>query len=86
MSPEFPEGVFFVPACAFRFDVGCQAFAVHFRHGTNPLVRAKPYAVAAAVAVLSPVRGGRAEAGNVLRAMRDARGMRSIPGSGPPAR
>src|SRR4029079_12374739 len=26
-------------------------FALHFRHGTNPLVRAKPYAIAAAVAV-----------------------------------
>jgi GT2 family glycosyltransferase len=61
-------------------------FAVHFRHGTNVLVRVKPYAIAAAVAVLSPVRGGRAEAGNVLRAVRDARAMRSIPGSGPPAR
>jgi rhamnopyranosyl-N-acetylglucosaminyl-diphospho-decaprenol beta-1,3/1,4-galactofuranosyltransferase len=61
-------------------------FAVHFRHGTNPLVRAKPYAIAAAVALLSPIRGGRAEAGNVLRAVRDARAMRSIPGSGPPAR
>jgi len=66
-------------------------FAVHFRHGTNPLVRVKPYAIAGAVAVLSPIRGGRAEAGNVLRAVRDARAMRkvpgrSIPGSGPPAR
>jgi GT2 family glycosyltransferase len=50
-------------------------FVVHFRHGANPLVRAKPYAIAAAVAALSPVRGGRAEAGNVIRAIRDARGM-----------
>ena len=51
-------------------------FAVHFRHGENRLVRAKPYAIAAAVTALSPVRGGRAEAGNVLRAVRDARRMR----------
>ena len=51
-------------------------FAVHFRHGENRLVRAKPYVIAAAVTALSPVRGGRAEAGNVLRAVRDARRMR----------
>jgi len=50
-------------------------FAVHRRYGTNPAVRLKPYAVALAVAVLSPVRGGRAEARNVLRALRDSRGM-----------
>jgi rhamnopyranosyl-N-acetylglucosaminyl-diphospho-decaprenol beta-1,3/1,4-galactofuranosyltransferase len=69
-------------------------FAVHFRYGSNPLVRAKPYAIAAVVATLSPLRGGRAEAGNVLRAVRDARSMRrvpgpeagAIPGSGPSAR
>ncbi len=54
-------------------------FAVHFRYGANPLVRAKPYAIAATVVVLSPVRGGRAEAGNVLRAVRDARPMRRVP-------
>jgi len=58
-------------------------FAVHFRYGENALVRAKPYAIAAAVVALSPVRGGRAEAGNVIRAMRSARGMRTIPGSEP---
>jgi rhamnopyranosyl-N-acetylglucosaminyl-diphospho-decaprenol beta-1,3/1,4-galactofuranosyltransferase len=57
-------------------------FAVHFRYGTNRLVRAKPYAIAAVVTALSPLRGGRAEASNVIRAVRDARGMRSIPGSG----
>jgi GT2 family glycosyltransferase len=69
-------------------------FAVHFRYGSNPLVRAKPYAIAVVVATLSPLRGGRAEAGNVLRAVRDARSMRrvpgpevgAIPGSGPSAR
>ena len=51
-------------------------FAVHFRYGENALVRAKPYAIAATVTALSPLRGGRAEARNVLRAVRDARGMR----------
>jgi GT2 family glycosyltransferase len=55
-------------------------FAVHFRYGANPLVRAKPYAIAAAVTALSPVRGGRAEARNVLTAVRDARRMRDVPG------
>jgi GT2 family glycosyltransferase len=54
-------------------------FAVHFRYGANPLVRAKPYAIAASVVVLSPIRGGKAEAGNVLRAVRDARPMRGVP-------
>jgi rhamnopyranosyl-N-acetylglucosaminyl-diphospho-decaprenol beta-1,3/1,4-galactofuranosyltransferase len=61
-------------------------FAVHFRYGSNALVRAKPYAIAAAVVVLSPVRGGKAEASNVIRAIRSARGMRSIPGSTPLSR
>ena len=56
-------------------------FAVHFRYGTTPLVRAKPYAIAATVTALSPIRGGRAEARNVIRAIRGARRMRSIPGS-----
>jgi rhamnopyranosyl-N-acetylglucosaminyl-diphospho-decaprenol beta-1,3/1,4-galactofuranosyltransferase len=58
-------------------------FAVHFRYGANPLVRAKPYLIATGVLALSPVRGGRAEAGNVIRAIRGARAMRSIPGSTP---
>ena len=61
-------------------------FVVHFRYGTNALVRAKPYAIAAGVVALSPLRGGRAEAGNVIRAIRSARGMRSIPGSTPAPR
>ena len=50
-------------------------FVVHFRHGENALVRAKPYAITAAVVALSPLRGGRAEAGNVIRAIRGARAM-----------
>ena len=54
-------------------------FVVHLRHGENALVRLKPWLITAAVVLLSPVRGGRAEAANVIRAMRDARGMRSVP-------
>jgi rhamnopyranosyl-N-acetylglucosaminyl-diphospho-decaprenol beta-1,3/1,4-galactofuranosyltransferase len=54
-------------------------FAVHFRYGENPLVRAKPYFIAAGVTLLSPLRGGRAEARNVLKAIRDARNMREAP-------
>ncbi|MFT4081116.1 MAG: glycosyltransferase family 2 protein [Nocardioides sp.] len=63
-------------------------FAVHFRYGANPLVRAKPYAIAAGVVLLSPLRprrrggtpGGRwSEARNVIRALRSARGMRRVP-------
>src|SRR3954454_5087668 len=42
-------------------------FAVHFRYGESRLVRAKPWAITALVVMLSPVRGGRAEAGNVIR-------------------
>jgi rhamnopyranosyl-N-acetylglucosaminyl-diphospho-decaprenol beta-1,3/1,4-galactofuranosyltransferase len=57
-------------------------FVVHFRHGENALVRAKPYAIAAAVVTLSPLRGGRAEARNVIRAIRGARGMRRPDRSG----
>jgi GT2 family glycosyltransferase len=54
-------------------------FVVHLRYGENPLVRAKPWLITAAVVLLSPLRGGRAEARNVIRAMRDARGMRVGP-------
>jgi rhamnopyranosyl-N-acetylglucosaminyl-diphospho-decaprenol beta-1,3/1,4-galactofuranosyltransferase len=54
-------------------------FVVHFRYGENPLVRFKPWLITAGVVVLSPVRGGRAEARNVIRAIRAARGMRTVP-------
>ncbi len=54
-------------------------FVVHLRYGENALVRLKPWLVTAAVVLLSPLRGGRAEARNVIRAMRDARGMRAVP-------
>jgi GT2 family glycosyltransferase len=60
-------------------------FAVHFRYGANPAVRIKPYLIAAGVVALSPVRGGRAEATNVIRAIRAARSMRTIPGPTPSA-
>jgi GT2 family glycosyltransferase len=56
-------------------------FVVHFRYGENALVRLKPWVIAAGVVVLSPLRGGRAEARNVIRAIRAARGMRTVPGS-----
>ena len=54
-------------------------FAVHLRYGENALVRLKPWLITAVVILLSPVRCGRAEARNVIRAMRDARGMRRGP-------
>ena len=54
-------------------------FVVHLRYGENGLVRLKPWLITAVVVLLSPVRGGRAEARNVIRAMRDARGMRAVP-------
>ncbi|WP_127480784.1 glycosyltransferase family 2 protein [Nocardioides pantholopis] len=54
-------------------------FAVHFRYGENLAVRLKPWLLTAAVVLLSPVRGGRGEAVNVIRALRSARGMRTPP-------
>lgn len=54
-------------------------FAVHLRYGRTRAVRAKPWLITAGVVALSPLRGGRAEAGNVIRAMRAARGMRTPP-------
>ena len=55
-------------------------FVVHFRYGENALVRFKPWLIALGVVLLSPARGGRAEASNVIRAIRSARGMRQPPG------
>ncbi|WP_183099016.1 glycosyltransferase family 2 protein [Nocardioides pelophilus] len=55
-------------------------FAVHFRYGANRAVRLKPWLIALGVVLLSPLRGGRAEVRNVSRALRDARGMRTLPG------
>jgi GT2 family glycosyltransferase len=51
-------------------------FTVHLRYGENALVRAKPWLITAGVVALSPVRGGRAEARNVRRALEDARKRR----------
>ncbi len=51
-------------------------FTVHRRYGENALVRAKPWLIAAGVVALSPLRGGRAEARNVVRALRDSRAAR----------
>ncbi|WP_193604524.1 glycosyltransferase family 2 protein [Nocardioides dongkuii] len=56
-------------------------FVVHLRYGGNVLVRLKPWLLTAAVVVLSPLRGGRGEARNVIRAMASARGMRTLPPS-----
>jgi len=61
-------------------------FVVHFRYGENALVRLKPYVIAAAVVASSPIRGGRAEAGNVIRAIGSARTMRRVPGAPSPRR
>ena len=62
----------------------------YFRYGANLMVRLKPYLIAAAVLALSPRRGGRGEAWNVLRAIAHAGRMRRIPPrgvrTGPPAR
>ena len=61
-------------------------FVVHLRHGENVFVRAKPWLITLGAVLLSPVRGGRAEARNVIRAMRSARGMRSLTSSARPPR
>ena len=54
-------------------------FAVILRYAENPLVRLHPLLIALGVLVLSPVRGGPAEGRNVIRGLRDARGMRHLP-------
>jgi GT2 family glycosyltransferase len=61
-------------------------FVVHLRHGENVLVRLKPWLITLVVVLLSPVRGGRAEARNVIRAMVSARGMRRLTASARPPR
>ncbi|NYE37451.1 GT2 family glycosyltransferase [Nocardioides cavernae] len=61
-------------------------FVVHLRHGENALVRLKPWLITAVVVLLSPLRGGRAEASNVIRAMASARGMRRLTESAAPPR
>lgn len=54
-------------------------FVVHFRYGENLLVRLKPYLITLAVILFAPVRGGRVEVANVLRAIRAARSMKVPP-------
>jgi rhamnopyranosyl-N-acetylglucosaminyl-diphospho-decaprenol beta-1,3/1,4-galactofuranosyltransferase len=53
-------------------------FVVHFRYGENRAVRLKPWLIVIAVLLLSPFRGGRAEAANVTKAIRSARHMRRL--------
>lgn len=54
-------------------------FAVHRRYGENAAVRAKPWLITLGVVLLSPLRGGRREARNVVRAVRDSRAMGPAP-------
>jgi GT2 family glycosyltransferase len=54
-------------------------FVVHLRYGENALVRAKPWAIAAAVTLVALLRRRPGEARNVIRALRAARGMRTVP-------
>jgi GT2 family glycosyltransferase len=61
-------------------------FVVHLRYGSNLGVRLKPYLIALVVLVLSPVRGGRKEAANVWRALRDAPAVARVRPPRAPAR
>lgn len=61
-------------------------FVVHLRHGENLAVRLKPWLITLAVVLLSPLRGGLAEARNVIRAMASARGMRRLTATARPPR
>ncbi|QBX56319.1 glycosyltransferase [Nocardioides seonyuensis] len=61
-------------------------FVVHLRHGENALVRLKPWLITLVVVLLSPLRGGRAEARNVVRAMASARGLRGLSRTARPPR
>jgi rhamnopyranosyl-N-acetylglucosaminyl-diphospho-decaprenol beta-1,3/1,4-galactofuranosyltransferase len=59
-------------------------FVVHMRYGANPLVRVKPLLIALVVLLLSPLRGGHAEAANVWKAIRSARTLARTGPPGPP--
>ena len=61
-------------------------FVVHQRYGANALVRLKPWLIVLVVVVLSPVRGGRSEARNVIRAMASARTLRGLTDRAAPPR
>ncbi len=55
-------------------------FVVHLRYGENALVRLKPWLITAARGAAQPgCAAGGPRHGNVIRAMRDARGMRDRP-------
>jgi len=58
-------------------------FVVHRRYGENAAVRAKPWLITLGVVLLSPFRGGRREARNVVRALRDSRAMPPAPAPAP---
>lgn len=53
-------------------------FAVHFRFGENIAVKLKPFVITAGIVVLSPLRGGRGEAVNVIKALRGAIRIRRL--------
>ncbi|WP_323792073.1 glycosyltransferase family 2 protein [Nocardioides sp.] len=59
-------------------------FVVHARYGENALVRHKPWLIALVVVLLCPLRGGVAEARNVLRALRDSRRLQTLSASAEP--
>jgi GT2 family glycosyltransferase len=61
-------------------------FVVHLRYGANRLVRLKPYLIALGVLLASPARGGRAEARNVWRAIKDAPRLAASPPPAAPGR
>ena len=61
------------------FNMYRNLFVVHLRYGENALVRNKPYLIALVALVLAVVRGRRDEAGNVRRALRDARAGARMP-------
>ena len=61
-------------------------FVVHQRYGDNLAVRLKPWLITLAVLLLAPLRGGRGQARNVVRALGSSRGMRHVPASAQPKR
>ncbi len=60
-------------------------FVVHLRYGNNVAVRLKPWLIVAMVVLLSPLRGGRGEAANVIKAIRSATTMRRLDPASTPA-
>jgi len=60
-------------------------FVVHFRYGSNALVRLKPWLIVLMVVLLAPLRGGRREAVNVTKAIGSARHMRTLTAASSPS-